>query len=200
MSDEHNLKANLTIILKANDMIIAESTDAFLWQKVLGIINKPQEDTSSTDVEIETDRDLNFLSVGDDSITKLASELGVSIDVIRGSCAPEKENPFIHLDKHHWEAMKKGAPSRGPKSISPIVLASTILILWKGKTELGENTTTKEAQKVLKTINVRDSHPKRSIENCEWLQLRNNKILLNPAQTSKAIEIVNAYCTKDWSK
>ena len=128
----------------------------------------------------------------------MPEETGVTVDVLQGSCAPTETAPFIHLDKHHWEAMKKATPARGSKAISPIALASTLLILWKEQAKSGDSSV-KEAQKVLGTVSMRDSHPHRSLDNCEWLQLRGKNIIINPAQTSKAIKLAKAYCTKEWN-
>jgi hypothetical protein len=38
-----NIKANLKIILKANETVVAESNEPLLWQKVLGSINNALE-------------------------------------------------------------------------------------------------------------------------------------------------------------
>ena len=96
--------------------------------------------------------------------------------------------------------MKKASPGRVPKAISHIALDSTLLILWKEQAKLGDSTV-KEAKKILGTVNIRDNHPHRALDNCEWLQLRGSKnIIINPAQTSKAIELAKAYCTKEWNK
>jgi hypothetical protein len=96
--------------------------------------------------------------------------------------------------------MKKGTPSRGRKAIPPIALAATLLILWKEKAKLGASTI-KDCQRVLGTVGLRDDHPKRGLDNCEWLQARPKAIvIINPAQTSKAVAVARAYCTKEWNK
>ena len=199
MSQEQKIKAKLKIVLKANDIDIAESSDPILWQKVLAAINTPQEGTTGVNLGDISQSDKNDLSLPKSPLAKLAKEIGVTVDILQGSCAPTDSAPFIYLDRHHWEAMKKAPPARGSKAISPIALASTLLILWKEQAKLGDSTV-KDAQKVLGTVGISDSHPNRSLDNCEWLQLRGKNILINPAQTSKAVELAKAYCTKEWNK
>ena len=196
MSQEQKIKAKLKILLKANDMDIAESSDPILWQKVLAAINMPQEGT--TEVNLANINQFDDLTPPKRPAAMLAKEIGVTDDILQGSCAPTDSAPFIHLDKHHWEAMKKATPARGPKAISPIALASTLLVLWKDQAKLGDSIV-KEAQKILGTVGLRESHPNRSLDNCEWLQMRGKNIIINPAQTSKAIKVAKAYCTKEWS-
>ncbi len=194
MTQKQNIKAELKIILQANNMVIAESSDCILWQKVLAAIN-PSSEGSANDNLGDISRDL---SPAKKPTEEMAKEIGVSVDILKGACTPSESTPFIHLDKHHWEAMKKTLPGRGSKAIAPIALAATLLILWKEKAKLGD-ITIKESQEVLKTLGLHDKHPNRSLKNCKWLQLRANNIIINPAETSKAITLAEAYCTKEWS-
>ena len=90
-------------------------------------------------------------------------------------------------------------PSRGPNAVGAVVLALTLLVLWKDKAGLG-STAMKEATAVLDTIGVTAKNPTRSINNCEWLQIRNNSVVLNPAETSKALTVAKAYCSKSPSQ
>lgn len=198
MVKKQNIKAELKIVLLANDMDIAESSDPILWQKVLAVINTQTEGSKNDNIGDFRQNDTNDLSSARGNTEKMSQEIGVSVAILKGACNPSDSAPFIYLDKHHWEAMKKGTPPRGPKSIAPIALAATLLILWKEKSKLGDSTIS-DAQKVLGTLNLYDKHTKRSLDNCEWLQLRGKNIIINPAQTSKAIKMAKAYCTKEWS-
>jgi hypothetical protein len=199
MSEKTKIKTELKIILQAGDIIVAESIDPILWQKVLAALNMPVENSKAIN-SLNEDLGVNDTELHEGgAIEKFAKELGVSVKVLKGACDPSKESPFIHLDKHHWEAFKKQTPARGPKSVSGIILASTLLLLWKEKANLGD-VTVKEAQKVLSTIGLRDNHPYRGLDNCEWLQLRNKNIIINPAQISKAIIMAKSYCTKEYGK
>lgn len=193
------VKANLKIILKADNTVVAESDDATLWQKVLVFMNSGGILTDNQDNNATKGKKYNELDddIAIDDITKFAKELGVTKEVLQGACSPRIEAPYIYLDKHHWESLKKSLPERGAKSIADIVIAATLLILWKEKANLGNSVSSKEASAVLATIGLNAKNPTRSIENCEWLQMRGKQIILNPAQTSKAIKIAKAYCLKE---
>jgi len=199
MAQKKNTRAKLRIVLKANETFVAESTDPILWQKVLAAINTQSEASKNENLEDISQNDKYDLSPAKGPVNQMAKEIGVSADVLKGACDPLDTKPFIHLDKHHWEAMKKATPSRGPKAISHIALAATLLILWKEKAKLGDSTI-KDSQEVLATVSLSERHPNRSLDNCEWLQLRGKSIVINPAQTSKAIAAAKAYCTKEWGK
>jgi predicted DNA-binding protein len=194
------VKAKLTIILKANDTVVAEIEDSSLWQEVLSAVNNGSKLNVSANVDNKQGTKLKAATdipdVGGSAISGFAAELGVSQVVAKGACAPTNNSPYIHLDKHHWEALKKNTPERGAKSVGAVVLAATLLVLWKDKAGLGA-TTMKEVVSVLDTIGVPAKNPSRTINNCEWLQLRNGTIGLNPAQTSKAVAVAKAYCTKE---
>ncbi len=187
-------KAKLKIILKADETVVAESDDQILWQNTLLAINTNASNIQNDASKFTSDSsDKSKTKNNDyDPITKYATELGIEKNILIGACSPTLEKPFIHLDKHHWEAIKKNRPSRGSNAIADVVMGATILVLWKDIAKLGE-TLQKEVGAVLDTLGIRSKNPKRSIDNCEWLQLRNDKITINPAQTSKAINIVKAY-------
>ena len=184
-------KATLKIILKADETIVAESEDSKLWQDILAAINIKGTLITENPGSLPN-RDNNK---DKDPIQLFANEIGVEKKVLIGACSPSFDKPFIHLDKHYWEAVKKGLPERGKKAISDVAIAGTMLVLWKEKAKLGD-TLQIEIAKVLGTIGATPNNPKRSIENCEWLQLRGEKVTINPSQTSKAINIVKAYCLK----
>jgi len=192
------VKADLKIILQANEVVIAESDDQHLWQKVLAAINTGTlvnvsklgtESDLGSDTAAGVDIDLNAL------IAKFAKQLNITKEEAIGSCDPSMEAPYLHLDKHHWENLKKSTPPRGPNSISATALTMTLLALWKEIAGL-EGPTMKEARDVRETIGADDKSPARSVKNCEWLQERNSRIRINPSKTSKAISVARAYCQK----
>ena len=199
MTQKQNIKAELKIVLQANNTIVAESSDPILWQKVLASINAPPESAPNNSIDNANQINVPDLLSPKGPLDKMAKEIGISIDVLKGACDPSNSTPFIHLDKHHWEAMKKATPLRGPNSISPIILSATMLILWKEKAKLGD-ATIKEAQEALDTLGLYDKHANRSLSNCEWLQLRGKNVIINPSQTSKAITFARSYCTKEWKQ
>lgn len=197
MAQKKRTNAVLRIILKADDTHVIESTDPILWQKVLGAINAGSGGLKNEELDAINTKLVRGALGGTELIDQMAKDIRVSADVLKGACAPSESEPFIHLDKHHWEAMKKGTPNRGPGSIAPIALAGTLLALWKEKIN-GGDCAIGEAQKVLKTVGVKDKHPKRALRNCEWLQVRGSNVIINPAQISKAIALARLYCTKEW--
>lgn len=195
--NENKVQANLVVKLLANDVVVAESDDSVLWQEVLGVLTGSQPKALGKSEKEETggsDPDSSH-QTNDQNIIDFAKEIGVSSDVVIGACSPSEESPFIHLENHYWEAFKKNVPSRGPNSVAPLIVSATLLALWF-KILKQKNFSQDQAQQVLSTINLSDRNPSRSINNCEWLQNRSGKIHLNPAETSKAVKLAKAYCSK----
>lgn len=186
-------KASLKIILKADETVVAESDDPTLWQNTLLAING---ENKSRIVINPPNSGENAGKENPDAIDKFAEELGVDRDILIGACSPSFEKPYIHLDKHHWEEIKKSPSGKGVRKIGNLVIASSILILWKDIAKLGDVTQI-EISEVLNTINVRDKNPTRSLNNCKWLQMRNTKYIINPSMISNAINLVKAYCLKN---
>jgi hypothetical protein len=188
------VKANLKIILQADDTIVAESEDQILWQKILIAINTGnyQLDDKSDDEEIVEEK--NVYS-NKDLISSFSKYLEIQPEYIKAAFSPISESPYIHIDKHYWESIRKSLPSRGATSIPEVVIAGTILLLWKEFAKLGD-TNPKEVTKVLSILGVTAKNPTRSFQNCEWLQLRNNKLYINPVETSKAKELVKSFSLK----
>lgn len=200
-----SLKAKLKIVLQADDTVVAESDDAALWQQVLiaintgaGAIETGQKSNPASTGSAPVN--LGNRSEGSDAIGKFAAELGLSRDEVIGACDPTSEPPYMHLDTHHWEAMKRNTPQRGPNAYSPIVVAASLLGVWFRHTGSGNPTVTM-AQAVLSRIGTRDNNPGRSIENSEFLQARSGGVIvLNPAKVDRAIAIAKSFCSKKWDK
>ena len=192
------LKAKLKIVLQANDIVVAESEDPVLWQRVLVSINSPESGIQIPDADSTGSGLPSFDSTSDTSgsaVDVFAKQLDIDKKVLAGACSPSETKPFIYLDNHHWEALKKNTPERGSSAIGGAILAATLLVLWKSAAKLGD-TMLKEAAGVLGTINVTSKNPTRSAKNCQWLQIRNGAVVLNPAEISKAIIVARAYCLK----
>jgi len=204
--DEAPVKAALTVVLKANDVVVAEVKDSRLWQRVLSAINAGHSELESeTDGAGNGDDPLGEESQNDtgskpnDTVTGFAQYLGVTSDQLVGACSPSTNAPYLHLDSHCWEPMKKQLPERGALAVSPAVAAATLLVLWFKKAQLG-NPTQAQAKDVLATIGLEDHNASRAIKNASWLQGRSGgQIVLNPAETSKAIKLGKCFCSKDWS-
>lgn len=197
------VKANLKVQLLADSVLVAESEDPILWRKVFAAMQKPN--AAQADAELELDSSVDDLmdqtssgSTGKSAkgFSGLAKELNVSVNELKGACDPGTDAPYIHMDAHHWEALKKNTGTRGPNSIAPVALAATLLSLWFRHGDIEGNPTVGQCQEVLGTIDLRDQNTTRSIKNCEWLQQRANGIVINPAKKSQAIKMARAYILK----
>jgi hypothetical protein len=198
---EMNSRAKLTVVLKADETVVAEIEDANLWHRVLGIINRGKDDGESNS-QLDTDLSASQNIAGDnqnsgDSVGKFAKRLGTSVEVIVGSLSPSKEPPYLELNSHNWEALKKNFPKRGPGAVSPIAFAGTALALWVKEAKLDVSVTQALAAAVLDSIGIKDPNPSRGIRNTKWLQARaGGVIIINPAEISRAQEVVSSYCLK----
>jgi hypothetical protein len=196
-------KAKLTIVLKADDTVVAESEDMALWQRVLASItgNKSAElADDKPDMGNGAPRELEQDN-GDDALVRFAKSLGVDKDVVTGALSPSREAPYLHLDHHCWAAMKKNAPQRGPGSINATGLAGTLLVLWFKEAKIDVPATQALAGAVLDTVNVKDPNPSRGIKNTKWLQSRGaGTIVINAAEIGKALVVAKSFCTKTWAK
>ena len=200
-----SVKTALKIKLFAGDTLVAESDDSGLWQRVLATIstganlkdNKENKEELIGRVESLTPLREDEVDDKDYSaeIKKFANEIGVTPAELVGACGPKAAAPFIHLDHHCWEALKRNTPGRGPGAISPIVLSATLLAMWFRHAKLGMAKQS-EAIEVLDSINVQDKNPARGLKNCEWLQPRTDGIVLNPSRISTAVRVCRAYCTQ----
>lgn len=218
------LKATMSVVLKANDVVVAEVDDPALWNAVFAAIragqssfpiqtaasmsqsqsaphsmltaNVPPGSLSGADA-IVADTMANTPAI--EPIHRFAKELGVDINIVIGACDPTSADPYIVLDLHHWEAMRRGLPSRGAKSVSPIQLVTSILCLWTRHAGFGAVTQVM-AQNVLANIGSRDPNAGRGLDSSDWLQRKQGGVVvINPAKISKAIVLVAGFCSKDWS-
>lgn len=200
---EGPLKAAMSVVLKANEVVVAEVNDAALWNAIFAAISSGSSSLAAaapaTPSPVSDPAAAVRNTPATEPISKLAKELGVELDVLIGACDPTEAEPYLRLDVHHWEQMKKDLPMRGPKAIPPIVLAASILCLWARHSSHGV-VTQSQAQGVLATIGLRDSNATRGIQSAEWLQGRpNGQIVLNPSQISKTVAIASSFCKQDWS-
>ncbi len=192
------IQADLKIRLLANDVVVAESSDPNLWQRVLAAVvggGALPTGAGGSESREQGGGSGDPLGYSETPIGNLAGKLEIPEDELRGALSPTDGAPYLHLDSRTWEAFKNNFPARGPNAVPAVVLASTALVLWFD--ELGlEGPSTAQAQAVLGTINVTGKNPTRSLRNCEWLQARNGRVYLNPARTSRAFAIVRAFCLR----
>lgn len=200
------VKAKLSVILKADEVIVAEVEDAKLWQQVLNAVNSGKSELKAdADAEGKKDAESEGGAQNGDkgsqasTLDSFAQQFSIAPALIEGACSPSATPPYLHLDSHCWEEMKKQLPQRGPLAVAPIVAAATLLALWFKKAGLG-NPTQAQAKVVLATISIDDPNASRSIKNTSWLQGRaGGQIVINPAEVSKAVKLGKCFCSKDWS-
>ncbi len=204
------VKAALSVILKADNVVVAEIEDASLWQRVLTAINSGKSDiepdptlkgaaANAGQGALDQTKGGNGGGVGSGPVDQLAQQLGIDAALVQGACSPTGDAPYMHLDLHCWEDMKKQLPKRGPTAVSPIVAAATLLALWFQKAGIG-NPTQAQAKQVLAVIHLTDPNASRSVQHTSWLQGRpGGQIVLNPAEISKAVKLAKCFCSKDWS-
>lgn len=186
------LKANLRIRLLADGVLVGETDDPGLWQTVLAKITVAERDATGGPADPPRIPDESE----DAPVFCLANELTLSVTTVQAALAPSKEAPFLHLDSRTWEAFKKNFPSRGSGSVSPIALALTALACWFRCLD-ADPPTIAQAHAVIGTIHVTDKNARRSVRNCNWLQQRGNNVIVNPAEITQAISVLQAYCTKE---
>lgn len=220
---ENALKATMSVVLKANDVVVAEVDDHVLWNAVFAAISTGRS-TLATVAAVAAPLPIpgplatgvgapgGHLSGADamvaatvantpsiEPVQKFAKELDVDINVLIGACDPSLSDPYLTLDLHHWEAMRRDLPSRGAKAIAPIQLAASILCLWARHAGIGAVTQIM-AQNVLANISGKDPNPGRGLDSSDWLQRKQGGVItINPAKISKAIVVVAGFCKKDWS-
>jgi hypothetical protein len=187
-------KPDLIVKLFAGDTLIDQSTDAGLWQRVLSEIRGltlPRPVIPTVPDSARTD--------GGDTNTPVkafAKSVSVTPEEIVGSLDPTSDAPFIHLNSHDWEALKRNTPLKGPGAVSPSVMAATALVLWQKHSSIGD-VTLQTVRATMSTIDLDDPNAARSVGNCEWLQNKANRIALNPSRSSAAARLLRAYCRRE---
>lgn len=187
---EEGEQPSLEVCLLANGATVARSKNAAIWLSTMAAItgetvtNSPSTEAAEQPVTRGSRRAVSS------PLQAFAGDIGLDAAVLEAAADPTTGAPFIHLDHKYWEALRD-KPGFG--RTAPIVLASTLLLLWGRHTEIG-NVTTEMCSKVLSPIGLTSKNGARSIRNCDWLQLRSSVIKLNPSAISKAEELVKAYC------
>jgi hypothetical protein len=194
------VKSTLKVVLMADDTVVAESDDPGLWQNVLSKLysSKNGGGTACSTQDGEQD-DTKVLSQrsSDSAISKLASALDVTEEQLIGACRPRCEEPYLTIDLHAWEKYKKGTPARGRCAVGATAVVGTLLALWTHQADLADPSLA-QASKVLTRLGARDSYPRRTLKNCEWLQLDGDRIKVNPANISSAKRLARAFVLSNW--
>jgi hypothetical protein len=198
-----SVKAKLVVTLKADDVVVAEVEDAALWQRVLSAIQGGGGVLASAAVPSLAQRAEPTLSeppaaTTSDAVEKMAREIGVQRAVVEGALSPTNDTPFIHLNSHNWEAMRKQLPVRGRTAVSSITAAATLLALWFRSAGLG-NPTQAQALAILKGIGEDDKNPSRGVRAATWLIARaGGQVQVNASEISTAVKFAKCFCTKQW--
>ncbi len=196
------LKARLKLMLMADDVVVAESDDAHIWQAAFRAIQgndsagfPEDESVSASDIAWVPEEERT-------AILSLSEELGIEPQDLLAACHPRMIAPYIFLNKRYWESFKRQTAERGRTAVSNAVLGMTLLLLWGEKIHL-ERVTLRDGMAVLRAIAARDDHASRAVENCPWLQKTAGRVVLNPERISRAIAIARAFCLQtapDWAE
>ncbi len=145
-----SVKASLRVVLLADEVTIAESDDAALWQHILSTVTGRRGETSpapnfraSRAVESTVrpgehpHSESENKGVGSTALERFGEVLTLNSTIVQGACDPSMEPPYMHLHMQEWQDFRRKTPSRGYTSIPPIVLAATLLVLWFKEASLG---------------------------------------------------------------
>ena len=206
MSFESQLvKAKLRVILMADAVTVAEVENPGLWQQVLGEIQgigNPavhQKSAFSANLDVCRSEQGSDPQSSSTAIDRFSHKLQIDRTQAEGAIAPTTDAPYLTLDIHCWEKMKKQVTGKG-STVPALAVAATLLALWCREASL-ETPSQSQAQAVLRTLGVQDKNASRAIRSVSWLQSRpGGQILINPAQNSKALLMAKCFCTGDWAE
>lgn len=184
-------------LFAGNDVLVAESEDERLWQRVLLAI---QENSSSLSPEAPIASPASVAARAvyaseDSALAAFADDISTSVAAVQGACAPVLSPPYLHVNPRSWETFKKSATTRGPGAVSSTAMAATLLALWREKIGMSAPSVP-ECLAVLRPLGVTDNNAVRSIKNADWLQLRTGAVFVNPAERSRALEIARSFCSR----
>ena len=185
------LKTDLKIQLFAGETLVLETKDPDLWRRVFSLMS--QKGSSTQD-----DQNYDQPSKGNLSssqIGKFASKLEISEAEVEGALSPQLSGPYLSVAPRYYEVFRKNFPAKGMNSMNATKLVATALAVWFQEAQLGE-VRTKHIEEVLKDLGVEDKNIHRTITNADWLRIKSGVISLNPAEISRAYEVLRLFCTK----
>jgi len=185
------IKARLTLILKADDVTVAESDDPKIWKAAFEAIQAGLGGSALRNSEEE----LSEWVPEEErlAIRSFAGELGISVKDVLASCHPRMMPPYLFLNRRYWESFKRQTPERGRNAVSNAVLAMTLLLLWAERINV-DRVSLRDGMDVLRAISAGDEHASRAVDNCSWLQRSTGRVVINPDEISKAIAVARAFC------
>jgi len=194
------MNGKMRVVVDVGGSTIAESSDLGLCAAVLRLIDAEEKGTLEVVLgsgELTPPAGDNTHVPGESSAeSHLASDLNVSVAELIGGIDPSVEPPFIRVNKRNWEAMLKAFSRKGPGSVAPFAILMTCLAVWKDYADLGR-ATYREGGILLKALGLEDKNRRRSIANCPWLMERGDEVALNPAEISRALEVLGLLCQTD---
>lgn len=191
-------KPVLKTVLYAGEVEVASSADSQIWLDTMAAITG---DRAPVGGEVEHKARVGNGSQtpaaggGTSPLAKFASELGVDEAELVGAATPSADAPYIHLDHKYWESLKQNTPPRGVGSVPGVVLAATLLLLWNRHSNFGK-VSGAMCDDVLRTIGHEERNRARSLRGCEWIQVRDDGLRLNPAAVPAAVKLGRAYVTR----
>ncbi len=180
--------ARLRVVLMADDVAVAEIDDPALWHALFASARPEARPEPAAIPAVEAPP-----ADGIDAIDAFAAEIGVETARLVAALHPSAEAPYIRLDLDRWDAFKSMTPKRGTNAIAPIVLALTLLLLWRAALGL-DGATIREGRAILQTIGVHDDNAERALKNCEWLEAKDGLVRLHKGRALKAIAVAKSYC------
>jgi hypothetical protein len=132
-STNQPVKARLRVILMADAVTVAEVESPGLWQRILSEVNgnistdgaEPFAPSRPSEEPL-----VPFAQNGHKAIASLAKILQIEPAVLEGALSPKTETPYLTLDVHCWERMKKQLVGAGASAIAALAVAGTLLVLW----------------------------------------------------------------------
>lgn len=184
-------KGELKIQLYIGENLAFESKDPALWQRVF-LLMSDKSITKDGD-RGESGRRENGSS--SEPLARFAAKLEISTAEAEGGLSPEKTGTYLTLDHRYYEAFRKNFPPKGKNSMNATKLIATGLCVWFQEAQLGE-VRVKHIEDVLGVLGVEDKNIYRTVDNADWLRIKSGVISVNPAEISKAYELLRLFCTK----
>lgn len=187
----------LKIVLTAGGVEVATSADTAIWLSTMAAITGCATSASARPFPVISGASSapDALTPSQNPVSKFAAELGVAEEALQGAASPSLDAPFIHLDHKYWEALKQNTPPRGVGSVPGVVLAATLLLLWSRHSNFGKIAPSM-CDGVLATIGHSERNRARSLKGCEWIQVREDGLRLNPANVQAAIKLASTYVSR----
>ena len=192
-----SVTATLSTILTVNGVEVAVSNDPVFFQNVLAAFAADRAGglpvAAAVNPQAPPVAVVPRTEAGPDIMGRFAKELALDTETVWEACSPSTEPPFLKLDEWHWNTFR----DHTTRSIPPIIVPATLLLLWFRNANLGNTVTVAQARAVLASAGgERDKNPGRALNNCRWLKSNGENIRLAPSLIGEAIAVARAFCSK----